>query len=229
MPTARVNDITTYYEVHGEGPPLVLIQGLGGDISEVEGIVHGFAEDFRVLAFDNRGAGRTDKPHEPYSIEQMADDTVALMRSAGFARSHILGISMGGRIAMDIALRHPDMVDRLILVSTAPRVIDSLRRRVVMGFLSRASPRGAYPQPRYAFENQLAASGGYDCTDKLHDITAPTIVMHGRKDKTAPYELAEDMTTKIPGATLTTFNGGHLFIFMRERERFIAEAKSFLH
>lgn len=228
MPTARVNDIEMYYELRGDGPPLVLILGLGGDISEVLGIIDGLAAGCRVLAFDNRGAGRTDKPREPYTIEMMADDTVGLMRHVGLAKAHVLGISLGGRVAMDMALRYPDVVDRLVLVSTAPRVRKTLRRRLIMGLVSRASPKGTYPQPRYAFENQLAASSAYDCTARLPDIAARTFIMHGRKDKTAPYDLAEEMAATIPNATMTTFNGGHLFIFMSERTRFLTEATNFL-
>src|SRR5262245_31603204 len=128
-----------YYEVRGDGHPLVLVLGLGGDISEVDGIVAAFAAKFRVLAFDNRGAGRTDKPREPYSVEMMADDTVGLMRAVGFEQADVLGISLGGRIAMDVALRYPDVVDRLVLVSTGPRVVHNLRRRVVMGVVSRGA------------------------------------------------------------------------------------------
>lgn len=228
MPTTRVNDISMYYELRGDGPPLVLVLGLGGDISEVDGIVDGFARHFTVLAFDNRGAGRTDKPREPYTVEMMAGDTVGLMRAVGFERAHVLGISLGGRIAMEMALSHPDVVDRLVLVSTAPRTVMNLRRLIVMGLLSRAAPRGAHPQPRYAFENQLAASGGYDATDRVAGITVPTLVMHGRRDKTAAYALATDMARRIPDARLITFDGGHLFIFMRERQRFIEEATDFL-
>lgn len=228
MPTARVDDIEMYYEVSGDGPPLVLILGLAGDLSEVGGIIAGFAEHFTVLAFDNRGAGRTDKPHEPYTIERMADDTVGLMRHVGVAKAHVLGISMGGRVAMDVALRYPDMVDRLVLVSTAPRVRKTLRRRLMTGLMSRWSPKGRYPQPHYAFDNQSAASAAYDCTARLPEITARTFVMHGRKDKTAPYDMAEQMTTALPSATMTTFNGGHLFVFMSERARFLAEASDFL-
>lgn len=228
MPSVRVNDIDIYYELRGDGPPLVVILGLGGDISEVDGVVRGLAEHCSVLAFDNRGAGRTDKPREPYSVSMMADDTVGLMRAVGWDKAHVLGISLGGRIAMDIALRYPGVVDRLVLVATGPRVVPSLRRRVIMGVLSRSGPRGAYPQPRYAFANQLDASGAYDCTDRLSQITAPTLVMHGRKDKTAPYALAQDMAERIPGARMTTFDGGHLLVFMGERQRFVDEATAFL-
>src|SRR5258708_1505269 len=99
MPVARVGDINVYYELHGEGTPLVLIGGLGTDITPYAGIIDWLAQRFRVLAFDNRGAGRTDKPDAPYTIGQMADDTAGLMETLSIERAHVAGVSMGGRIA----------------------------------------------------------------------------------------------------------------------------------
>src|SRR5450631_1698450 len=107
-----------YYEVHGSGEPLVFIGGLASDLSETEWLTGWCAQTHRVLAFDNRGAGRTDKPDAPYSIPMMADDTDALMEAVGMSHATVLGVSMGGRIALDLALEHPDRVARLILVST---------------------------------------------------------------------------------------------------------------
>src|SRR6266567_1248417 len=104
MPYIKVSDIQMYYEIHGNGEPLVLIIGLGTDISEWEGIIHWLAQKYKVLAFDNRGTGRTDKPDTQYSIEMMADDTTELMQTLGIQQAHILGISMGGRIALALAL-----------------------------------------------------------------------------------------------------------------------------
>ena len=95
MPYVKVNDIHMYYEIHGDGEPLLLIVGLATDISEWDGIIHWLAKKYQVLAFDNRGAGRTDKPDTHYSIEMMADDTVGLMQTLGMEQAHILGISMG--------------------------------------------------------------------------------------------------------------------------------------
>src|SRR5579883_3238531 len=96
MPTIKVNDIDIYYEIHGEGKPLVLIGGLGIDLSEIESITHWLAQRYRVLVFDNRGAGRTDKPDVPYSIEMMAQDTEELMNALAIEQASVLGISMGG-------------------------------------------------------------------------------------------------------------------------------------
>jgi 3-oxoadipate enol-lactonase len=229
VPTAEVNGIAMYYEVHGEGPPLVLILGLAGDISEHGALVDDLAEHYRVLAFDNRGAGRTDKPDEPYSVEMMAEDTVDLMRATGFERADVLGISLGGRIAMELTLQHPEMVGKLVLVSTAARVVNNARRRLMMGVLSRLLPsRGKYPQPRYAFERQLAASSAWHGLDRLPGIGVPTVILHGQQDRTAPFERAQELHAGIPGSKLILFKGGHLFLLMSERHRFQDEVTAFL-
>src|SRR5262249_24056165 len=133
MPFARSGDVSLYYEVHGSAaaPPLVLICGLALDISELGPIIEGLATGYRVLAFDNRGAGRSDKPDTPYPIEMMAADTAAVMREAGVARARVLGISMGGRIALALAAAEPDLVGGLVLVSTAARAARSWRRRLL--------------------------------------------------------------------------------------------------
>src|SRR5258708_6484535 len=128
MPYVRVNDIQMYYELEGEGEPLALIVGLGTDISEWDVIIRWLANKYQVLAFDNRGAGRTDKPDIPYSIEMMAEDTAGLMQALGMKQARVLGISMGGRIALTLALRYPERVKKLVLVSTSARSIKNWRR-----------------------------------------------------------------------------------------------------
>ncbi len=105
MPTIKINDINIYYEIHGEGEPLLLIPGLRNDVSEYQKIIDTLSTQFSVVALDNRGAGRTDKPDSPYSIEMMADDAAGLLNALGIEQAHILGVSMGGRIAADLALR----------------------------------------------------------------------------------------------------------------------------
>jgi len=221
MPYLQVNDIHMYYEIHGDGEPLVLIVGLGTDISEWDGIIRWLAKKYKVLAFDNRGAGRTDKPDILYSIEMMADDTAGLMQTLGIEQAYILGISMGGRIALALALQHPKSVKKLVLVSTSARSIKNWRR-YFFGILSSAPIfRSKYPQPHYAFMRQQQASVAYNCTDKLRELHIPTVIMHGKKDKVTPYTLAEEMHTGIKGSKMLTFAGGHLFFFMKERQQFL--------
>jgi len=119
MPKQRVGDIDIYYEVHGEGPAtLVMIRGLGSNLTAWYEQTPEFTRHFRTVVFDNRGAGRTDKPNAPYSIAQMAADTAGLMDALGIRRAALLGISMGGMIAQEFALHYPERLNCLILGCT---------------------------------------------------------------------------------------------------------------
>jgi pimeloyl-ACP methyl ester carboxylesterase len=230
MPTLKVNDISMNYEIHGQGEPLVLIGGLGTDISVYRKMIHQLSEKCKVLAFDNRGAGLTDKPDTPYTIEMMADDTAALMASAGIERATVLGTSLGGRIAMALALRHPQRVSKLILTSTfasqpekkLPKSYHAIK--LATGWLSIFRKR---TQPYYAFVHQLEASRKFICSDRLGEIRARTLILHGKKDKIAPFQLAEELHSGISGSKLIPFQGGHAFSLM-ERELFIKEVCDFL-
>ncbi len=118
MPKIHANGIDLYYELTGEGPPLVLIAGLGYGLWMWHKMLPGLAARCRVIAFDNRGAGQTDKPDGPYSAPMMADDTAGLMDALGIVDAAVMGHSMGGFIAQQLALTRPDLVGRLILSAT---------------------------------------------------------------------------------------------------------------
>lgn len=228
MPTLQANGIKIYYEIKGKGEPLVLIGGLSTDLTTFVTVVDGLSEKFMVLSFDNRGAGRTDMPDEPYSIEMMAEDTSALMDGLGIERAHIVGISMGGRIALEMALNHSGKVKKLVLVSTAA-ALRSLKANKLKFIKAMAGMvvRKKYPQPGYAFMRQLEASRSYDCSDRLGEIKAPALILHGKRDKMAPHELAEELHGGIKGSKMKTFKGGHLF-FLWERKEFADEVTGFL-
>lgn len=127
MPQVRVGDINVHCEIHGEGEPLLLIMGLGSDLSGWALQTPEFSRRYRVVVFDNRGVGRTDAPDIPYSIEMMADDTAGLMDVLGVDEAHVLGKSMGGYIAQELAIRHPGRLKSLILASTSagPYVLET--------------------------------------------------------------------------------------------------------
>ncbi len=118
MPVAQVGNLRMHYQIKGEGPPLVMIMGLNGDITWWDRLLTELAGDFRLLLFDNRGAGLTDKPNEKYTISMLAEDTVGLMEEVGIQQAHVFGISMGGMIAQEMALAFPDHVNGLVLGCT---------------------------------------------------------------------------------------------------------------
>lgn len=119
MPRAKANGIKLYYELHGSGEPVLLIEGLGYATWQWFRQVNELAGSYQTVIFDNRGVGDSDKPDEPYSIDLMAADAAALLRALGLTRTHVLGTSMGGFIAQKLALCHPELVRSLVLVCTS--------------------------------------------------------------------------------------------------------------
>jgi pimeloyl-ACP methyl ester carboxylesterase len=119
MPFVRAGDIQVYYEIHGSGPQTVtLIRGLGAGVHSWFPQVPEFSRYFRTIVFDNRGAGRSDKPDAPYSTAQMASDVNHLLEALDVRRTALLGISMGGMIAQEFAIRYKEKLSCLILGCT---------------------------------------------------------------------------------------------------------------
>jgi pimeloyl-ACP methyl ester carboxylesterase len=119
MPKVKVNAIQVYYEVRGRGFPLMMIMGLGANLNWWDPrMVQGLSKKFKLVMFDNRGAGRTDVSDRRYTIKSFAEDTAGLMDILGIARAHVLGVSMGGMIAQELALNFPKKIEKLVLCST---------------------------------------------------------------------------------------------------------------
>ena len=120
MPHTISDGFRTYFETHGDGFPLLLVNGLGGDHKEWLYQIPAFDPHFKVIAFDNFGSGKSDVPPGPYTTERMADDAVRLLETLNISRAHVLGVSLGGMIAQEVALRYPDRVERLVLGCAVP-------------------------------------------------------------------------------------------------------------
>ncbi|MGB9980023.1 alpha/beta fold hydrolase [Methanobacterium sp.] len=119
MPNIKIDDVNMYYEVHGEGEPLVLITGLSSDHKTWLPFLPAFTNNYRVLIMDNRGIGQTEYPDTQFSVDDMADDTAGLMNKLGIEKAHVIGHSLGGRIAQKLVLKYPEKVKSLILCATS--------------------------------------------------------------------------------------------------------------
>ncbi len=148
MPKANINGINISYKIEGEGEPLVMIMGIASTKRAWLFQTPVFKKYFRVITFDNRGCGESDKSSEAYSIRDMADDTAGLMDSLGIDKAHILGASMGGMVAQELAINHPEKVKKLILCCTMAK---------------RTGPGGISGQPA----KKLGYEGNYSYEDLL--------------------------------------------------------------
>ena len=118
MPKARAGEIEIYYEVHGRGLPLIMILGLGQDIATWDFQVAEFSKHFRLILFDNRDSGGSTRCLAPYTTKDMARDAIGLMDYLDIEKAHMLGTSMGGMIALQVAHLAPERVMGLVLAST---------------------------------------------------------------------------------------------------------------
>lgn len=217
MPYAQVGDIRLYYELHGDGPPIVLIPGLGSDTRLFSNVVPVLAPLRQVVVVDPRGGGRSDKPTGGYSIEQMADDVAGLFATLGMTRADVVGYSMGGKIALQLAAGHPELVNHLVLAATAPAPPVTRRfswRWFMIDLVSRIPIlRKADGQPSYAFEAQRQATKSFDGRQLLPEVKAGTLIIRARRDRIVPARGAAELQ-KILGSSLVDLPGGHLTLVM---------------
>jgi 3-oxoadipate enol-lactonase len=153
MPTLSHDGVNLYYEQHGNaGDPLLCIMGLGASLQFWQFQTPVFARAHRVCVFDNRGIGRSDKPKGPYTIKALAEDALAVMDAAGFERAHVLGLSMGGMIAQELALRHPDRLATLTLACTFAKPDDEARAAAANSPFDPSQAGGSTIDPNQLFK-----------------------------------------------------------------------------
>jgi len=246
MPTVTTADgVRIHYAVGGrrDGEPVLCIQGLGTDSRGWLWQRAALGRRYRVITFDNRGAGRSDAPPGPYDLDVMADDAAAVLDATGYGSAHVLGASMGGVIAQKLALRHPHRVRSLVLACTACHT-DPWRQEILERWAVEAETLGPrrfllanldwlaagacsrwfwslyarlVPQPfassAQGFVGQVhACLGAADYRPALATISAPTLVVAGKRDRLTPVDDSVLLAGLIPGAELAVIPGaGHLF------------------
>jgi 3-oxoadipate enol-lactonase len=131
MPRVRANGVEIYVEESGSGAPLLLIMGLGASLETWAAQRDAFAASYRVIELDNRGAGRSESPPPPWTVPDMAADAIGVLDALGVGCAHVLGVSMGGMIAQEMAIRHPERIDRLVVAVSFARP-DPLRRAFLL-------------------------------------------------------------------------------------------------
>lgn len=240
MPTADINGIRYYYEISGEGDPIVLITGFGGDTRFWRRATEILSDRFTVISVDNRGSGKTEYDGD-VTIDLMADDVVALLEHLNFGSAHILGWSMGSHVAQNIAIRHPKRVRTLTLVSTYRRRpsrtayilgtgVDEMEKtgscetfsRLVNGlgytedyFRMKEERNSPIKMAEYTdlkkIKDQFAAINSHDTTDTASEIKAPTFCVHGMDDIMVDVREGDALADMIAGCErLRIPDVGHL-------------------
>ncbi|MDR3081950.1 MAG: alpha/beta hydrolase [Streptomyces sp.] len=235
------------YQVQGQGAPLVLLAGQANNHHWWDAVRADFNTVRSTLTLDYRGTGESDKPDSPYSTELFARDVIAVLDELGIDRADVYGTSMGGRVAQQLAARHPRRVGALVLGCTSPGGPHSVERgNDVRKALAQPHPAAArrallelmytphwlasHPgphhtlgdpgMPAHARRRHLTASNQHDTWDLLPDISAPTLVVHGSDDLLNPTANATLLADRIPGARLRLIPGARHAYF----EEFRAQA-----
>jgi len=245
MPHARL-PIPLYYELHGRGARLLSISGSGSNLNMRPTIVtHPALAELEILSYEHRGLGRSGAAPETSQMADYADDAARLLDHVGWDSAHVIGVSFGGMVAQHLALRHPERVQRLVLACTSsggaggssyalhtlmhlstaerwqttlplfdtrPAEVEKMRQLmpvILEQVVDPATDRGA--------RTQLRARAAHDTWERLSQLRSPTLVCAGRYDGIAPLANSVALASRIPGAKLWVFEGGHSFLHQDRR------------
>lgn len=218
-----VNGIQMYYEIHGSGKPLVLIHGGGSTIGTTFGrIIPQLARDYKVVAVELQNHGRSGFRNIPQTFEQDADDVATLLDNIGISRASFLGFSNGGTTAMEIVLRHPELVDKLILAAAAFKreglipgsfeglqqaSLDDMPPQLKEAFLE-VNPDSAKLQTMFEKDRDRMIAFKDLSEEQIKSISAPTLIINGDADVVTP-EHALKLYRLIPNGRLAIVPGTH--------------------
>ena len=231
MPKIQSNGINLYYEIHGEGQPLLFIHGLGSSARDWELQVDEFAKSYRVITFDLRGHGQSDKPAGPYSMSMFAADVTGLLRGLGIDAPHVVGLSLGGGVAFQMAVDASLPIKSLIIVNSTPElIVRTFKERMMvwqriaivkllgMRKMGEVLSKRLFIKPEQenirqvfadrwaendqrAYLNAMRALVGWSVSARVGSIRVPTLVIAADQDY-SPLAAKQEYTAKIPNARL---------------------------
>lgn len=249
MPMISLDGLDVYYERRGAGDPVLLIHGLGSSTEDWEPQVAALEGLFSVIAYDVRGHGRTAKPGARYSVPQFADDAAKLIRALELGPVHVMGLSMGGMIAFQLAADHPELVRSLVIVNSGPEMIlrtwkeklGIFQRRLIVRLMGmrkmgevlagRLLPAADHAQRRAVFVERwarndksaylraLSALVGWSVSAKLPEIACPVLVIAADQDYT-PVAWKQDYTARMPHASLVVIQDARHMMPVERPEQF---------
>ena len=244
MPTAELDGLELHYEERGSGRPMLLVAGIPAVASDWAPLAERLGESRRVIAFDNRGSGRSTVTPGPYTTASLADDAVALLDHLEIERADVFGMSLGGMIAQEIALARPDQVDRLVLGCThcgvrhaapIPRETgrafametdewaERMRALAPFAFARDADPafterfvekKSRDVQDPAGYRAQIAAVLAHDTYDRLPDIAHPTVILTGDDDQVIPAASSDVLHERIHDSLLYVIRGAGHLFFL---------------
>lgn len=231
MPHVSIADIKLYYEMFGRGEPILFIHGLGSSGRDWHNQVEFFSKQYQVITVDLRGHGQSSKPPGPYSMLLFAADTVDLITSLGISPCHVVGISLGGMIAFQLAASRPDLVNSMVIVNSRPEFIirtfteyiqlwqrDLIARLLGMRTEGKMVSKRLFPKLEQealrkelvqhwaendsrAYRESMHARVGWSVVGQLGSINIPTLVVAAEEDFT-PLSYKEAYVTQMPQADM---------------------------
>ena len=257
MADTRVNNIRTYYEEHGHGEPILFIHGLGSSVTDWKSQIDFFEREFKAIAYDIRGHGLSETSHSPFSMADLAEDCAHLLRSLSGTPVHVVGISLGGMIAYQLAVSNPDLVKTLTVVNSIPEFnITSIRLRIkfwtrllivrLFGLrtIGKLLSKQLFPgegfealrkefvvkwskNDKRAYLNTLRAMKGWSVIDQLGSIKCPTLIMASEFDYT-PLEMKQFYAEMMSNVKLVTIENTRHALPVEAPEKFNHALHSFL-
>jgi pimeloyl-ACP methyl ester carboxylesterase len=217
VPKISVNGLGLCYEIEGDGEPVVLIPGFASGRALWSRQGEALSRNLRVITFDPRGIGESDKPEGPQTIGLLAGDVAHLLQALGVASAHIVGVSFGGFVAQEFALKYPSMTRKLVLCCTSfggPNHVMSERVELA--------------STRELNASQFEAAVNFNAESRVERIDTPTLVVSGDADGIVPVQNSRNLAAKIPGAELRIIEGGSHTFFIERAEEFNQLVTDFL-